>query len=262
MSDREPTEVPVHGQVPPEVPAGVDPAAGEDAVPATGSSGPSLPPSLASEDPDLTRTRIRRAALEVVARRGFDATVDEIALVSGVSPRTIFRHYGSHDALILATVKDMFEAAGQPASPLGDDVDGWLRRLAMVVHTRNLEVIGEAFWDIHVPTHETSEVLAEVHHIRRDARVRGVRYLTRRAWSAAGGTGEPPRSLVLAFGLYFSGFSTYALMTDFDRTPEEVGAVSADILQMLLWRAVRAQQAQTGRDDAPEASGAGVAPTE
>lgn len=46
--------------------------------------------SLAEERQQLTQARIRRAAMEVVARRGFDATVDEIAEVSGVSPRTIF----------------------------------------------------------------------------------------------------------------------------------------------------------------------------
>ena len=49
-------------------------------------------PSLAEEQRQLTRSRIRRAAMQVVARRGFDATVEEIARVSGVSPRTIFRH--------------------------------------------------------------------------------------------------------------------------------------------------------------------------
>jgi AcrR family transcriptional regulator len=49
------------------------------------------PASLAEERQQLTRSRIRRAAMEVVARRGFDATVEEIAEVSGVSPRTIFQ---------------------------------------------------------------------------------------------------------------------------------------------------------------------------
>jgi len=212
-----------------------------------------IPPSLAGAHQDLTRSRIRRAALEVVARRGFEATVDEIAQVSGVSPRTIFRHYGSHDALVLATVKDMFEAAGQPTRPLGADLDGWLTDLASVAHARNVEIVGEAFWDIHISSRETSEVLAEVNHLRRDFRVRGVRYLTQRAWTAAGGRGEPPRSLLLAFALYLSGFCTKGLMIDFDRTPEEVAAMTADVLLMLLRRAVAAQEpAPSGDAPAPD----------
>src|SRR5579863_2390420 len=59
--------------------------------------------SLAEERRDLTRCRIRQAAMEVIAQRGFNATVEEIAQRSGVSPRTIFRHYATHDRLIAAT---------------------------------------------------------------------------------------------------------------------------------------------------------------
>ena len=107
------------------------------------------PLSLAEEQKQLTRVRIRRAAMEVLARRGFDATVDEIARVSGVSPRTIFRHYGSHDQLILATVKDMCEACGRkPIEGLPSpsvDLDGWIEGVAITVHTRNAEIFGEAF---------------------------------------------------------------------------------------------------------------------
>ena len=39
---------------------------------------PSSSPSLSEDKKQFTRDRIREAAMEVVARRGFDATVDEI----------------------------------------------------------------------------------------------------------------------------------------------------------------------------------------
>src|ERR1700722_8385066 len=116
---------------------------------------PDSPPSpLAQEQSQLTRSRIRQAAMEVVAQRGFDATVDEIAQVSGVSPRTIFRHYQSHDRLIAETVRDMLEASGRHpdvGSPRNvddlppwidslpqqvADVDAWLETLAVTIHTR------------------------------------------------------------------------------------------------------------------------------
>ncbi len=182
--------------------------------------------------------------MEVVAFRGFDATVAEIAEASGVSPRTVFRLYASHDQLIVATVKDMFEASGQPTEGVPtptDDLDGWIEGLALTIHTRNAEILGEAFWDIHAPSRNASEALSEVDALRRESRTRGVCYLATLAWQRAGGTGEPPKDLMLAFALNFSAFTTQALMVDFDQTPAEIGVLTAQILKMLLWRAVEAQ---------------------
>jgi AcrR family transcriptional regulator len=208
------------------------------------------PSPLPHEHRQITRSRIRKAAMEVVARRGFAATVDEIAQVSGVSPRTIFRHYASHDRLIVSTVKDMFEACGRrPIEGLpkpSDDTDGWIEGLALTIHTRNAEILGMAFWDIHAPVHNGSEVLAEVDALRRQFRTRGVHHLAKLAWEMAGGVGEPPEELVMAFALNFSAFTTQALMVDFDQTPAEIGALTADILKMLLKDAVDAHRSGSG----------------
>jgi AcrR family transcriptional regulator len=204
------------------------------------------PPSLNEERQQLTRSRIRRAAMEVVARRGFDATVEEIAQLSGVSPRTIFRHYLSHDRLIVATVKDMYEASGRrPIEGLPtptEDLDGWLEGLALTIHTRNAEIIGDAFWDMHAPNPDATEILSEVPVLRRDYRVRGVHYLVALAWRTAGGTGDPPEALTLAFALNFSAFATHALMIDFDQTPAQVGELTADVLKLALTRALQDQR--------------------
>ena len=144
-------------------------------------------PPLAAERHQLTRSRIRRAAMEVVARRGFDATVAEIAEASGVSPRTVFRLYASHDQLILSTVKDMFEASGQPTEGVStptDDLDGWIEGLALTIHTRNAEILGEAFWDIHAPSRNASEALSEVDALRRGLEREGC--ATWRPWPGRG----------------------------------------------------------------------------
>jgi AcrR family transcriptional regulator len=207
--------------------------------------------SLAEEQRQLTRTRISQAAMEVVARRGFGATVEEIAQVSGVSPRTIFRHYTSHDQLIVATVKDMFEACGGPTNELDDDVDEWIEGLLMIVHSRNAEILGDAFWDIHAPNPNAEAVLAELDALRHRNRVRGVRYLVAVAWEAAGGRDEPPEALAMAFALNFSAFATQALMVDFDQTPDSIGTLTADIVKLLLHRAVAAQC--SGDPDSPGA---------
>jgi len=182
------------------------------------------PPSLAEERQRLTRSRIRQAAMEVIARRGYDATVDEIAELSGVSPRTIFRHYESHDLLIAATVKDMFEAGARPIENLpspADDLDGWLKGLALAAHTRNVEILGNAFWDLHAHNSQRSATLAELGAHRREYRRKAMRSLTTLAWRSAGGTGEPPQDLLLAFGLYLSAFTAHALTVDFDQTPAQ-----------------------------------------
>jgi AcrR family transcriptional regulator len=125
---------------------------------------------LADEQKQVTRARIGRAAMVVVARRGFGATV--IARESDVNPRTIFRHYTTHQNLIVATVRDMFEACSRrPIEGLpspDDDCDGWLEGLALTIHTRNAEILGEAFWDIHA-----RDLLGEVAVPRREARLRG-----------------------------------------------------------------------------------------
>jgi hypothetical protein len=66
------------------------------------------------------------------------------------------------------------------------------------------------------------------------------------AWQCAGGTGEPPQDLILAFALNFSAFTTQALMIDFDRTPTQIGALTARLLKMLLRRAVDASRSAEG----------------
>ncbi len=182
--------------------------------------------------------------MEVIARRGYDATVDEIAELSGVSPRTIFRHYESHDLLIAATVKDMFDAGARPIENLPshtDDLDGWLETLAVAAHTRNVEILGNAFWDLH-SNGKLSKTLAELGAHRREYRRKAIRSLTTLAWRSAGGTGAPPQDLLLVFGLNLSAFTTHALMVDFGQTPAQIGALTADILRLSLRRAVEAQR--------------------
>ena len=78
------------------------------------------------------------------------------------------------------------------------------------------------------------------------SRPRDADFLVNLAWQKAGGTGEPPEDLVLAFALNLSAFATQALMVDFDQTPAQIGALTADILKMLLWRAVEAQRSREG----------------
>jgi AcrR family transcriptional regulator len=212
-------------------------------------------PSLAEEQSQLTRSRIREAAMQVVARHGFEATVGEIAELSGVSPRTIFRHYKSQGALIAATLEDMFEAGNRPIDGLpqpNDDLDGWLEGLALALHTRGVEIFGEVIWDmLHAPGAALPVVVSEIIDAQVVFRRHAVQSLATIAWQAAGGKGQAPDSLASVFIVQLSPFTTKILMVERDQTPAQVAALSADVLKTLLQRAVDEQnQAQ------PDISGA------
>src|SRR5262245_40139578 len=58
-----------------------------------------------------TRSMLIDAAVELCERQGFDSTtVDQIAAVADVSPRTFSRYFATKDAVILALVDNMSEA--------------------------------------------------------------------------------------------------------------------------------------------------------
>ena len=108
------------------------------------------------------------------------------------------------------------------------------------------EVFGTAFWDIYAPPRPGSAAMAEVAELSRAYRRGGMQYMAAMAWRSAGGRGEPPEDLTLAFALHLSAHTTQALMVDFDLTPSEIGELTADILKTLLWRAIEEQHARQG----------------
>jgi hypothetical protein len=132
------------------------------------------------------------------------------------------------------------------------DVDVWLEALAVTIHTRMAEVFGTAFWDIYAPPRPGSEILAEVAELCRAYRLRGMQYMAALAWRSAGGAGEPPEDLTLAFALHLSAHTTQALMSDFGCSPTRVGLLCARILQGLLHQAVAAGSDGSAPNGAPE----------
>jgi AcrR family transcriptional regulator len=183
--------------------------------------------------------------MRVVARHGFEATVLEIAELSGVSPRTIFRHYKSQSTLIAATVQDMFEAANRPIDGLpqpSDDLDGWLEGLTLALHTRGVQIFGEVIWDLlHAPGAGLPAAISEIIEAQVDFRRHAIQHFTKIAWQAAGGKGQAPDSLASAFTVQLSPFTTITLMLERDQTPAQVAALSADVLKTFLQRAVGEQ---------------------
>ncbi len=59
-------------------------------------------------EPDTTRTALMRSGLELLAEKGYKgATTREIAARAGVSEVTLFRHFGSKEALLQEAVQKL-----------------------------------------------------------------------------------------------------------------------------------------------------------
>ncbi len=92
---------------------------------------------------DDTRHRIFAATRRLIAKKGRRGTTTrEIAELAGVNEATLFRHFGSKDALIEACVLHYCPAGllGELLPNLGGDVAQDLRKIALVMIERMLEL--------------------------------------------------------------------------------------------------------------------------
>ncbi|MBB5935029.1 TetR family transcriptional regulator [Streptomyces zagrosensis] len=77
--------------------------------------------SLAQRKRQLVSDELTEAALQLLARKGYDAvTIDEIATTAGVSKRTFFRYFASKEDVVVQFLADMgtgmrAELAARPA---------------------------------------------------------------------------------------------------------------------------------------------------
>ncbi len=187
--------------------------------------------SLADEQRDVARTRIARAAREVLARRGLSATVDDVAAAADVSRRTVFRHFATRERLFAAAIRDGLRSYGQQLPDVVDGarVDEWLLDLLVAAHRLNAHN-GRLYWELSALEPELDGELAAAAAERREGRRRFAVRVTDGMWRARGGRDRPPTWLVDAVAVHLSGFTTQSLAGDFDRTSDEVAQVSQRVL--------------------------------
>ena len=196
--------------------------------------------SLADEQRDVAKERILRAAGAALAARGLAATVDDVAEAAGVSRRTFFRHFATRDALVVVVVRVGVRRYGEqlPAPPDDGDLRAWLAELLAVTHRLNARN-GRVFWDlVGVRTEDLSPDLAAAAAECRDSRNRFAATVTEFLWHARGGAASPPPWLTDAVAVHLSGFTTQSLAGDLDRTPDQVAAVSAQVIEAALTAAL------------------------
>lgn len=180
----------------------------------------------------MVRARILDGATRALAERGYNATVDHVATAAGVSRRTVFRHFPTHEAVMEAAIAEVLVRYERlmPVEPAaGTDLESWLEETAVALHDLNARLLGRAFWDLHV---ERPGMTPELRTRRRrgfSSQVAG------QAWHLAGGEGSPPAWVVEAFALQMSPFATNCLE---GYSTEEAGRISSLILSAVLTAAV------------------------
>jgi diguanylate cyclase (GGDEF)-like protein len=189
---------------------------------------PAQRPTLGEETRSVARARIVEGAAAALAERGYDATADDIAAAAGVSRRTVFRHFATHDAVMEAAVSEVlsrYERLMPKPPPPGTKLESWLVEIAVALHEANAKLLGKAFWQFNQDHPGTTPA-------QRTERRRG--FATRaasHAWRLAGGTGKPPAWVVDAFALQLSAFATNCLE---GYSSKEAGLISARILTAVV----------------------------
>jgi AcrR family transcriptional regulator len=92
--------------------------------------------SLREEQRQFTRRRLRDAALEVFAERGYaTATIDEIAMAAGASRATFYLHFKSKVEVIRELIESMtdreqiWQSLSELKQPTREQVEAWLREV-------------------------------------------------------------------------------------------------------------------------------------
>lgn len=196
------------------------------------------PATVSLESGDV-RSTVIRAARRLLAERGLDVSMDDLATAAGVGRRTLFRHFDNRDALIASALDSALDWYHSRLPEQVDDLGGasldeWLAALALRVHRTHHDA-GRALWQLAAtPDTDLSEPLAEVNRRRRRARRAGTRSMAAAGWHRAGGRGDCPDVVVDAFALMLSSFATRSVVDDFGRTPASAADATATALSALL----------------------------
>ncbi len=200
--------------------------------------------SLTADQPSALieerRERVLDKAEIVLAERGVDVTMDEIATACGVGRRTLFRYFTTREELVAAAVARSYvrltgevfaEHAIEASTP-----NELIRIVLEKTHAVAAEM-GRAHWQVAADPESHGELGAAI-AARRQARSAYVAAFCRRLWAMSGQDGTPPEWLVDAFALLESLFAYEALRRDFGRSREEIVVTTTHLMQVALEAAV------------------------
>ncbi|HKY75220.1 MAG TPA: TetR/AcrR family transcriptional regulator [Acidimicrobiia bacterium] len=186
---------------------------------------------------ERVRSRVIQSTQRLLAEEGLGISMDQIAASAGVGRRSLFRHFGSRDALIARALEEAVSASGERLAallsadaPLGD----WLAGVLCEVQRSQLEA-GRGYWELTASSDDQlSPQLAAVNRDRRASRRRWAEDVSRRAWSLAGGEDPPPDVVIEAFALTLSRHAVRSLVEEFGLPPERAVKTNAAMLTALI----------------------------
>lgn len=192
----------------------------------------------------LSRLKLLRATVRLIADRGLDVTMDDIAEASGINRRTLFRQVESRDVLLadaLSSSMDWFETQIERAVPAEQPLEEWITALAL----RLMEVhraAGLGYWQLAAtPDNDLPPELAAVNARRRRDRRANSPVTARAIWKRAGGTGRCPQVIIDAVAMTLSTFASRSMVEDFGREAKAVAGSVGTILATLVESQVEEQ---------------------
>ncbi|MBV8490791.1 MAG: TetR/AcrR family transcriptional regulator [Candidatus Eremiobacteraeota bacterium] len=155
--------------------------------------------------PEETRERILNAAREVIAKKGKrGATTREIADVAGVNEATIFRHFGTKEALIVAVAQNFCGhlALREIASQLDGPIAGDLLKIARVFFDRLSSQIDMIRWSMVEMDYENDIFASTAWRPQLAVREVMTEFMARRI-AAGEMRGDPQRLAMMFMGMIF-----------------------------------------------------------
>jgi AcrR family transcriptional regulator len=109
---------------------------------------PPSPTRRKRKDAVQNRQRIMDAAREVFARRGFGATLDEVAGFAGVGVGTVYRHFANKTAVINALFEESVERLVELAGTAAAAPDPWEGFVGFIVDVARLQATDRGLRDL------------------------------------------------------------------------------------------------------------------
>src|SRR5215211_3583244 len=128
-------------------------------------------------DAERNRERVLRAAREVFAEQGLDASTNEIARRAGVGVATLFRRFPTRDELVGAAFADKMSAYAAAIDDALADTDPWHGFCGFIERVCQMQADDRGFADVLTMTFPTAKALEE----ERDRTARALAQLLDRA---------------------------------------------------------------------------------
>src|SRR5215218_1506164 len=113
-------------------------------------------------DAERNRERVLRAAREVFAEQGLDASTNEIARRAGVGVATLFRRFPTRDELVGAAFADKMSAYAAAIDDALADTDPWHGFCGFIERVCQMQADDRGFADVITMTFPTANALTEL----------------------------------------------------------------------------------------------------